>query len=152
MDKVDMLWELEQIRRLKSRYYRLQDQDRWDEWALLFTDDCEIADPHDPSVKHRSGAAIAKRTAETSAITSQRAHRGTMPDLEIIDERTAKGTWALGCASLLPNGDEAPTFAFIFGYYTDEYRKGDDGQWRIHRMQYDNDMTIVGTGLPGIGF
>jgi cytochrome P450 len=152
MDRVDMLWELEQIKRLKSRYYRLQDQDRWDEWALLFTDDCEIADPHDPSVKHRSGAAIAKRTAETAAITSQRAHRGTMPDLEIIDERTAKGTWALGCASLLPNGDEAPTFAFIFGYYTDEYRKGDDGQWRIHRMQYDNDMTVVGTGLPGIGF
>jgi hypothetical protein len=152
MDKIDMLWELEQIRRLKSRYYRLQDQGRWDEWALLFTENCEIADPFDAEVVHRSGASIAKRTAETAAITSHRAHRGTMPDLEIIDERTAKGTWALVCGNLLPGDDGAESFAFIFGYYTDEYRKGDDGQWRIHRMHYDNDMTILGTGLPGISF
>jgi hypothetical protein len=152
MDRVDMLWELEQIKRLKARYYRLQDQDRWDEWAELFTDDCEIADPHDPTVLHRSGAAIAKRTAETAAITSRRAHRGTMPDLEILDERTARGTWALGCASIMAGDEGAPTFAFIFGYYTDEYRKGDDGKWRIHRMRYDNDMTILANGLPAPGF
>jgi hypothetical protein len=148
MERVDALWELEQIKRLKARYYRLQDQDRWDEWAELFTVDCGIADPFDHDVLHRSGASIAARTAEVAAATSHRAHRGTMPDIEILDERTARGTWALVCGNLLPAPDGTEAFAFIFGYYTDEYRKGDDGQWRIHTMRYDNDMTILGDGHP----
>jgi hypothetical protein len=72
VDHAQALWELEQIKRLKSRYYRLQDQNRWDDWSELFTEDCEIADPIDPAVK----------------------------------------------------------------------------QWRIHRMRYDNDRTVLGPGAP----
>jgi hypothetical protein len=138
VDHAEALWELEQIKRLKARYYRLQDEDRWDEWAALFTDDCEIVDPVDEGVVHRSGASIAARTAELAG-SSRRNHRGAMPDIELVDDRTARGSWALFCATELERDGE-PVRVDIFGYYTDEYCKGEDGRWRIHRMRYDNVM------------
>ena len=146
MDHAQALWELEQIKRLKARYFRLQDQDRWDDWAELFTEDFEGADPLEPGVVLHGGAALAARTAETAG-ASKRAHRGTHPDIEIIDEHNAAGTWALVCGSTVPTEDGTIT-AFIFGYYTDEYRKGDDGVWRIRRMRYNNDLMITEGDLP----
>jgi hypothetical protein len=136
IDHAQALWELEQIKRLKARYYRLQDENRWDEWAQLFTDDCEVADPTDPEVVHRSGDSIARRTAALAGDTV-RNHRGTMPDLELVDERNARGSWALFCATGFGDGG-ASQRVDIFGYYSDEYRKGDDGTWRIRRMSYHN--------------
>jgi hypothetical protein len=146
VDHAEILWELEQIKRLKSRYYRLQDQDRWDEWGELFTEDCEVTDPLDRNVMLHGRDAIAQRTAQVAGASS-RAHRGTMPDLELLDERTASGTWALHCAATFPSDSDRST-NFIYGYYTDEYRKDADGQWRIRRMRYDNDLTISGPGTP----
>src|SRR3974390_1573576 len=146
MDYANALWEIEQIKRLKSRYYRLQDQNRWDEWARLFTEDCEVTDPIDSSITLHGPAAVANRTAEVAA-TSHRAHRGTMPDLELLDEHTARGTWALHCAAMFP-GKGVSAFSFIYGYYTDEYRKEADGQWRIRQMRYETDMRVQGPGAP----
>ena len=40
MELTDLL-EIEQIKQLKARYFRLMDQKRWDEFAQLFTEDCE---------------------------------------------------------------------------------------------------------------
>ena len=137
-DYAKALWELEQIKRLKARYYRLQDENRWDEWAALFTDDCEISDPIEHDVLYRSGASIAARTADLAG-ASVRNHRGTMPDLELVDDRNATGVWALFCATgFEPTDGSPPQRVDIFGYYTDEYRKGDDGHWRIRRMTYHN--------------
>ena len=145
-DRAQALWEIEQIKRVKARYFRLQDQDRWDEWQDVFTEDCEIADPLDPQVTLHGRRAIADRTAELAG-TSSRAHRGTMPDIELLDERSARGTWALHCVATFA----AAASVDIYGYYTDEYRKDDDGHWRIHRMRYDNDLTVAGPGAPTSG-
>jgi ketosteroid isomerase-like protein len=144
MDYAKALWELEQIKRLKARYYRLQDENRWEEWSMLLTEDCEVADPRDVNLYLKGRKAAADRTAELAA-TSARAHRGTMPDIELIDETTARGTWALHCASTFdtPGGQE---HCFIYGYYTDEYRKEPDGEWRIRRMRYESDMVIMSAG------
>jgi len=37
---VQMLWDVEQIKQLKARYFRLLDTKDWDGFADLFTDDC----------------------------------------------------------------------------------------------------------------
>jgi hypothetical protein len=149
MDHAQALWELEQIKRLKSRYFRLQDQNRWDQWSELFTEDCEITDPLDPNVTLKGRTAIAERTAELAA-NSSRAHRGTMPDIDLADEHTAQGTWALHCVATFP-GASGPASTVIYGYYTDEYHKGTDGRWRIHRMRYENDLVVLGPGAPTPG-
>lgn len=138
MDVAQKLWEIEQIKRLKHHYYRLQDQNRWDDWSQLFTEDCEIADPLDENVVLRGRKAIADRTAELCT-GSQRAHRGTMPNIELIDETTARGVWALYCAAHVNSGELQN---HMYGYYTDEYSRGADGKWRIKTMRYDNDFNL----------
>ena len=36
------LVQIERIKQLKARYFQLMDQKRWDEWALVFTEDAVI--------------------------------------------------------------------------------------------------------------
>lgn len=38
---VQMLWDIEQIKQLKARYFGLLDTKDWDVFAELFTDDCQ---------------------------------------------------------------------------------------------------------------
>lgn len=86
----------------------------------------------------RGRKAIAARTAQL-ATGSQRAHRGTMPNIELIDETRVRGVWALYCASYMNAG---AMHNHMYGYYTDEYRKAADGKWRIKTMRYDNDLNL----------
>ncbi len=37
---VEKLWDIEQIKQLKARYFRLMDTKDWVGWRDLFTDDC----------------------------------------------------------------------------------------------------------------
>ena len=39
--------DIEEIRRLKARYFRLMDQKRWQEWLDVFVEDVRIATPID---------------------------------------------------------------------------------------------------------
>jgi hypothetical protein len=67
-------------------------------WSELFTEDCGVADTIDSTVVLHGRDAIAARTAEVAQGTV-RAHRGTMPDIELVDGRTAREPWAPFCAS-----------------------------------------------------
>jgi hypothetical protein len=58
-------------------------------------------------------------------------HQGHMPEVEILDETSARGIWALYDWVDRPRGR-----AFQgFGHYYEEYRKEADGQWRIRLMR-----------------
>ena len=37
----DTIADIEEIKQLKARYFRLMDTKQWDEWADLFTDDLD---------------------------------------------------------------------------------------------------------------
>ena len=50
-DFSQQLWEIEQIKQLKARYFRLMDTKDWDAWRELFTDDCVHHLPGE--VRHR---------------------------------------------------------------------------------------------------
>jgi hypothetical protein len=58
-------------------------------------------------------------------------HQGHMPEVEILDETSARGIWAMYDWVDRPRGR-----AFQgFGQYYEEYRKEADGQWRIRLMR-----------------
>jgi len=48
MDRLAEIVEIEAIKQLKARYFRLMDEKRWDEWAEVFTEDFEgiVHGPH----------------------------------------------------------------------------------------------------------
>ena len=133
MEPGDLI-EIERIKQLKARYFRLMDQKLWDEFALLFTEEVEQSwqsAPGEPPAGARGRDAVVDFIR--SALEGMRStHHGHMPEIEITDASTAVGTWAL--ADYCTAGGE---IAFNgAGYYRDEYVKR-DGRWLIHRTHLE---------------
>ncbi|NRA00401.1 MAG: nuclear transport factor 2 family protein [Myxococcales bacterium] len=133
MEPGDLI-EIERIKQLKARYFRLMDQKLWDEFALLFTEEVEQSwqsAPGEPPAGARGRDAVVDFIR--GALEGMRStHHGHMPEIEITDASTAVGTWALHdyCTA---GGETVFNGA---GYYRDEYAKR-DGRWLIHRTHLE---------------
>jgi 3-hydroxyisobutyrate dehydrogenase-like beta-hydroxyacid dehydrogenase/ketosteroid isomerase-like protein len=124
------LREIEAIKQLKARYFRLLDTKDWDGFADLFTDDCQHLLPTDdprPLVPNAQYLVDIRRTLE-HAIT---VHHGHMPEIELTGPGEAKGTWAMTDDVEIPREGEPPMRLKGAGHYHETYRKCDDGKWRI---------------------
>jgi hypothetical protein len=128
------LVEIELIKQLKARYFRLMDQKRWDEFADLFTVDCEQSWQSAPDQPPGGGIG---REGVVSFIRESLAgmrstHHGHMPEIELTSPTTAVGIWALydHCSC---DGEVAFDGA---GYYRDEYSK-QDGHWLIRSTRLE---------------
>jgi uncharacterized protein (TIGR02246 family) len=119
------LADLEEIRRLKARYFRLMDGKQWAQWGDVFTEDCTMANggPEDPPQHGRERIVAYVRQAIDAMVTI---HHGHSPEIEFQSERDATGIWAM--SDFL----EGPGYRMQgCGHYHETYRKGADGQWRI---------------------
>ena len=121
------LVEIESIKRLKARYFRLLDTKQWDAWRELFSDDFEgeVHGPH-PVIHFDSAdemVALNRRLlAEAPTV-----HHGHTPEIDVTGPDTAMGIWAMMDLVKLGSG-------FVgYGHYHEEYRK-QDGEWRISKM------------------
>jgi len=129
------LVEIESIKTLKARYFRLMDQKRWDEFAELFTEDCEQswqAAPGEIAAGGRGREAVVAFIRE-SLDGMRSTHHGHMPEIELTGPRTATGIWALHdhCTA---RGEVVFDGA---GYYRDEYEKQPDGRWLIRSTRLE---------------
>ena len=121
------LAEIESIKRLKARYFRLLDTKQWDAWREVFSDDFvgEVHGPH-PVIHFDSAdemVALNRRMlAEVPTV-----HHGHMPEIHLTGPDTATGIWAMMDLVTLGAG-------FVgYGHYHEEYRKR-EGEWRISKM------------------
>ena len=145
------LGEMEAIRQLKARYFRLLDTQNWAEWRRIFTDDVEIKVDHtvttatqkgdgpplprgaDAFVEHISGFL-------TGAVT---VHHGHMHEVTLTGPNSATGIVAMEDMIRIPGHAELHGY----GHYHDEYRKEPDGEWRIarsHLVRLRVDHGVVG--------
>jgi len=123
--------DIEAIRQLKARYFRLMDTKDWDGLAQVFTADVEI------DVRGEGGGVTTTvaeyipflRTNIEHVIT---VHHGHMPEIELTSPTTAKGVWALEDQLWWPEGGPLKHM-HGFGHYHETYEKSDDG-WRIKTM------------------
>jgi hypothetical protein len=130
--------EIEAIKRLKARYFRLLDTKRWEDWRLQFCDDC---------VFEGTTSLFADADAFVGGVSRNHArtrtvHHGHMPEIELTSPDSARGIWAMRDYVTWPS-DEQPAFLGVtedaygvkgYGYYEEEYRKGGDG-WRISLLR-----------------
>ena len=134
MSAADRLWEMEQIKQLKARYFRFLDTKQWKEFRALFTDDFVwyVAEGDGKKVKHASPDVFVKWQAashDEGKVVS--VHQGKMPEIELTSDRTARGIWEMSDWV-----DHPKTRAFQgFGYYYEEYEKGRDAKWRIKSIR-----------------
>lgn len=119
------LVEIEAIKQLKAKYFLLTDSKMWDEWRELFTDDAQLGGTALAGGLDTSSIDAFVATARTTH-TGATAHHGHMPLIELRDDSSARGLWALG-AIYTDDGHDRRMF------YEEEYRK-EEGRWKISSM------------------
>lgn len=141
----DALADIEAIKQLKARYFRLLDTKDWDGFADLFTDDCEhilpTTDPR-PPVPNAQYLADMRRTL-AGAVT---VHHGHMPEITLTGPDDAAGTWAMFDDVQLSSPEGEPVHLRGYGHYHETYRRCADGRWRISSKQ--NVRLLVDTISP----
>ena len=119
------LADLEEIKALKARYFRLMDTKQWTAWGDVFTEDCSMhsGPPSAPEVRGRAEIVAYVRSHIEHVIT---VHHGHMPEIEFQDAGRATGVWAMYDQLRGPGFDLDG-----WGHYHEEYRRCADGRWRI---------------------
>lgn len=129
LSTLDRLVDLEAIKQLKARYFRLIDAKDWAAFRDLFTKDCKHYLPQ--------GSLVACMTndeyfamLERSLGQATTVHHGHMPEITFTGDREAEGIWAMQDYVQADNADRRISLKG-YGHYFETYRKGEDGQWRI---------------------
>jgi uncharacterized protein (TIGR02246 family) len=119
------LADLEEIKQLKARYFRLMDTKQWNAWGEVFTEDCSMRNgpPGAPAVCGRDEIVAYVRRMIDAVVT---VHHGHMPEITFTGPDTASGIWAM-FDQLRGPGFELDGW----GHYHEEYRRCADGRWRI---------------------
>jgi hypothetical protein len=130
----DQLLDLEAIKQLKARYFRLLDTRDWEGLSRVFTEDAEIDVTDDAGPEGRIRGSREMVTMLEQVIGSARTvHHGHMPEIELTGATTARGIWAMFDYVEWPS-EEGRRGLMGYGHYTETYRKTDGG-WRIASMK-----------------
>lgn len=127
---------IQDIHRLKARYFRLMDTKSWEEWGDVFTEECEMWVEDQPEVTHHSRADIlAAVPAVLAGITT--VHHGHMGEVTVDPPgpgstriTSARGIWAMQDYLEFPATSPVPAdnaFAGAAGAIGDAAATGDPG-------------------------
>lgn len=132
------LASIEEIRRLKYRYFRALDLKLWDEFGDCLTEDVRArygTQAMDEPLHYDNRQDVVdfmSKNLGTSIITI---HIASHPEIDVDTQTgTATGSWGFEDTVIVPD------FKMMIrggGYYKDDYRKDPDGKWRISGTQYE---------------
>lgn len=134
LTRMDLV-SLEELRRLKYRYFRTLDLKLWDEFADTLDEDIEGrygTKVYGEALDLMGRAAVVDFMKEKLTNDVVTMHVAQHPELE-VDGDEATGSWAFEDTVIVPS------FKVLIhgaGYYTDRYRRGSDGLWRIAATAY----------------
>jgi uncharacterized protein (TIGR02246 family) len=120
--------DIEAIKQLKARYFRLMDTKDWAGFRALFTDDVRV-DVSGDGAGVFEGVEAFMAMLEPTLAEVVTVHHGPMPEIELTSPTTATGIWAMEDMLRFP---EATGIGELHGYghYHETYVK-DAGGWRI---------------------
>ena len=131
--RLTALEEIEAIKRLKYRYWRLLDLKQWDELATCFTENATVSYGDGKYVFQGVDAIIGFLRESLGTHTgSVTVHHGHHPEIEITGATSATGTWAL--YNYMYNEKQNRGIR-IGAYYSDGYVKI-AGQWKFQHIGY----------------
>jgi hypothetical protein len=141
---VAQLADIEAIKQLKARYFRLMDIKDWDAFGDVFTSDAVLRGG-DREVAGRS-AIVDYISMMSDGVRS--AHQGFLPEIEMLGAGHASGIWAMSDYYEV-RGTEPPVGFQGFGHYEDRYAL-EDGAWRISASRLTRIKIVpLAGGLPG---
>ena len=127
---------IEEIKRLKYRYFRTLDLKDWDGFGDTLATDIRArygTQAMDKPVHFDDRDAVVAFMSENlhrGVITTHVAHH---PEVD-VDGSNASASWCFEDTVIVPEFKVQIRGA---GYYTDEYRKDSDGAWRISATGYE---------------
>jgi hypothetical protein len=145
---------IEEIKRLKARYFRCMDTKDWGGYLAVFAPDADIDSSQAYTPRDFSGAAImmdgvapptpnaawhftnAKAFVDDLSRTLEgvsTVHHGHMPEIELTSPTTAKGIWAMEDMLRWPRGS-AIREMHGYGHYVETYVRLAEG-WRIKTLK-----------------
>ena len=126
--------DIEAIKQLKARYFRLMDSKQWDRWRDQFTDDCRFDGTSRPYPGPDEFVAGTRGRLE-EAVT---VHHGHMPEIVLTGADTARGIWSMFDWVEFPEihdtGRGVNRGFTGYGHYEEEYRRV-DGTWKISLLR-----------------
>jgi hypothetical protein len=125
------LEEIEAIKQLKARYFRLMDTKKWGELEDVFCADAIVDTTGDGGwTTHSASEFVEMLRASIEQVTT--VHHGHMPEIELTSATTARAVWAMEDQLWWPEG--APLrHMHGYGHYLDTYEKTSTG-WRIKSL------------------
>jgi hypothetical protein len=131
--RLKRLEDIEAIKQLKYRYWRHLDLKEWDELARTFAPDATVC-YSSGKYEFRGVDVIMKFLSDSlgEARGSVTIHQGHHPEIELLGDDTARGTWAL--YNYMFNIKENRGIR-IGAYYEDEYVKL-GGAWKFKHIGY----------------
>lgn len=123
---------IEQISRLKARYFFHLDSKQWPDWGAVFTEDAvldvrgEYPDAPDRDRYLLSGRSSIREFVSTVLRDIVTVHHGHTPIVTVQDDDTASGIWAMEDNLFMADGSRMTGY----GHYHEQYRRV-DGEWLI---------------------
>lgn len=130
-EAVRVLFDIEEIKKLQARYFRLLDQKDWTGFAELFTENVSY---DYPTFSDRQGRENLLAEVAAFAGNGISVHHGHMPEIEILSPTRAKGVWAL--AYEIESVDDSGERIDLRGFarYFEEFERN-AGVWRISSIR-----------------
>ena len=120
--------DVEEIKKLKARYFRGLDTKDWDLYSSVFAEDVVV------DLRRAGGELFEGREAFMAYARGmtivQSVHQGHMPEIDLTSATTATGVWALEDYNIWEDG----TQNHGWGHYLETYEKQGD-RWSIKTMR-----------------
>jgi uncharacterized protein len=135
----EQLNDIEDIKQLKARYCRLIDQKKWSELESDFVTDAAIEIAGAPggaddtqrfTSAHEFVDALRKLMAPLTSV-----HQVHAPEIEVLDEQNARGTWTISDRLVFPAGSPLKIL-HGWGIYHETYQK-QSGRWQIASVRLE---------------
>jgi hypothetical protein len=128
---LEKLLAIEDIKRLKSRYFRFVDQKDWTAWRALFGDDGHF----EIGVGSFDGADAFVANVREFLTDATTFHHGHMPEIDVLGPDEATGVWTLYDV-VEPPADSGVSPFYGYARYWERYeRRG--GEWKIVSMRIE---------------
>lgn len=131
-EMVSVLRDIDDIKRLKARYFRCVDGRDWAGLRSLFTDDCQFV-----SVGMRDVTSVDAFVDRVRFLIHPgvSVHHGHMPEITVTGADTAEGKWPMmDYVEVAPDAEGRRGLAGC-GYYHETYRRVPGAGWRICRWE-----------------
>ena len=134
MDDLERLIAIEEIKRLKARYFRCLDTKDWAGLAGVFAPDSVMDMSGETGTKggvcHGPTEIVAFVRVAIEAV--QTVHHGHIPEIDVTSPTTAEGVWAMEDMLRWPEGGPIRSM-HGYGHYHETYERI-EGQWFIKRI------------------